>query len=130
VLLLLKVLNRRITGWRPERWGRVDWGFTTRALLVCMMAVLGYCAMSALNWRATFIEETLQFRYREPITWLPHSYNRAATWNFFWAYLALACDFWSIRDWLLTKAPEELDQDREWGCHSATPAAVALGAGR
>ena len=111
MLLLFKILSRRITGCRPERWERPQWSFFTSAMLVCMMAVLGYCAVSGLNWRAAFTEETLQFQYRDPITWLPHSYNRAATWSIFWGYLALACDFWAIRDWLLTKAPEELGQD-------------------
>jgi len=111
VLFWFKVLSRRMTGWQPERWGKPQRGFSTRAMLACTIAVLGYCALSAFDWRATFIEETLQFQYREPIAWLPHSYNRAGTWNAFWAYLALACDFWAIRDWLLTKAPEELGQD-------------------
>ncbi len=111
VLLLFKVLSRRITGWQPEQWGRPQGRFFICAMLFCTMAVLGYCAVSGLNWRAAFMEETLQFQYREPITWLPHSYNRPATWSVFWAYLALACDFWAIRDWLLTKATEEMGPD-------------------
>jgi O-antigen ligase len=120
VLLMFKLLIRRIMRWRPERWGRSQRSFFTCALLVCTSAVLGYCALSGLNWRATFVEETLQFQYREPLAWLPHSYNRAATWNVFWGYLALACDFWAIRDWLLAKAPEELGQD------TASRSAVAI----
>jgi O-antigen ligase len=111
LLLLVKVLSRRITGWRPERWGSPQASFITRALVVCTAAVLGYCALSGLNWRATFIEAELQFQYRAAITWLPHSYNRAATWHLFWSYLALALDFWAIRDWLLTKPPEELGKE-------------------
>jgi O-antigen ligase len=110
-LLLVKGLNRRITGWRLERWGSPHSSFFTRAMLVCTAAVLGYCALSGLNWRATFIEAKLQFEYREAIDWLPHSYDRGSTWKAFWGYLALAFDFWAIRDWLLTKPPEELGQE-------------------
>ena len=110
-LLLVKVLSRRITGWRLERWGSPHSGFVTRAMLVCTIALLGYCALSGLNWRATFIEANLQFKYRETINWLPHSYDRGSTWKAFWGYLALTFDFWAIRDWLLTKPPEELGQE-------------------
>ena len=107
LLLVVKVLSRMITGWRPERWGSRHSSIITRALAACTLAVLGYCALSGLNWRATFIEAELQFQYRAAATWLPHSYNRVATWHVFWSYLALAFDFWAIRDWLLTKPPEE-----------------------
>lgn len=107
-LFLVKGLSRKITGWRPERWGSPHSGWVTRAMLVCTAAVLGYCAVSGLNWRATFIEAKLQFEYREAFDWLPHSYDRGSTWKAFWGYVALAFDFWAIRDWLLTKPPEEL----------------------
>jgi O-antigen ligase len=110
-LLLVKVLSRRITGLRVERWGSPHSSFFSRAMLVCTAAVLGYCALSGLNWRATFIEAKLQFTYREAINWLPHSYDRGSTWRAFWGYLALAFDFWAIRDWLLTKPREELGQE-------------------
>ena len=110
-LLLVKGLSRRITGLRLERWGSPHSSFFSRAMLVCTAAVLGYCALSGLNWRATFIEAKLQFTYREAINWLPHSYDRGSTWKAFWGYLALAFDFWAIRDWLLTKPPEELGQE-------------------
>ena len=108
--LLIKVVSRGVTGWRPKRWGSPGSSFVTRAMLVCTAAVLGYCALSGLNWRAAFIGAKLQFKYRDAIDWLPHSYDRAATWNMFWGYLALAFDFWAIRDWLLTKGPEEVGQ--------------------
>ena len=110
-LFLVKGLSRRITGWRLERWGSPHSSFVTRGMLVCTVAVLGYCALSGLNWRATFIEAELQFKYREAIDWLPHSYDRGSTWKVFWGYLALAFDFWAIRDWLLTKPPEEVGQE-------------------
>jgi O-antigen ligase len=111
LLLLVKVLCRRIKGWRPERWGSPHLSFITRAMVVCTVAVLGYCALSGLNWRATFIEAELQFQYRAAVTWLPHSYNRVATWHVFWSYLALASDFWAVRDWLLTRPPDELGKE-------------------
>ena len=109
-ILLMKILSRRITGWRPERWGSSPSSFLTRGLVVGTVSLLSYCALSGLNWRAIFDEANLQFEYREAITWLPHSYDRAATWNLFWRYLALAFDFWAVRDWLLTKSPQELGQ--------------------
>jgi O-antigen ligase len=59
-----------------------------------------YVLAGALNARAAFDVWHLDFQYFECIPWLPHSYDRSATWFDFWEYLGLACTFWAVRDWL------------------------------
>ncbi|MCX6928950.1 MAG: O-antigen ligase family protein [Verrucomicrobia bacterium] len=117
-LLLFKWLIRSAFGYCPERWGENLDGqmsasgiLLTRALRGTTLAILAYCLVSALNARARFIPEVLQFEYRDNITWLPHSYDSTASWRTFWNYLALAVDFWAVRDWLLTKSPQELGKE-------------------
>src|SRR5262245_1779943 len=70
----------------------------TRPLASLTVLLLVYCAVSALNARASFREGS--FEFRPCIEWLPHSYDRAATWQAFRNYLALALAFWAVRDWL------------------------------
>jgi hypothetical protein len=70
------------------------------AMAVLTVAFLAYVLASVLNARATFHLRHLDFEYFECIPWLPHSYDRSATWFEFWEYLGLACAFWAARDWL------------------------------
>jgi hypothetical protein len=80
----------------------------TAALAVLTLAILAYCLVSAVNARATYHREELSFVYHDNlIRWLPHSLDSARTWHAFWSYLAMACSFWAIRDWLLGKSESE-----------------------
>ncbi len=143
-LLLIKWLIRWRTGYRPPRWGdpsrlemaggknrpRPSW--ITALLAALTMLLLAYCVTSALNARATFYLEELRFDYHEYISWLPHSYDRGASWFAFWSYLGLACFFWSLRDWLLGKTRRERHAEREEGdeeliSSSALPAVLPGG---
>jgi O-antigen ligase len=111
-LLALKLFIRWFWNYRPARWNDAPASpgvRTARALTVALavltVAILAYCAVAALNARATYDEWSLNFNYREFIPWLPHSYDRDRTWRYFFNYLALALNFWAARDWLLGKTP-------------------------
>ena len=79
----------------------------TKVLGGTTIAILVYCLVSALNARAHFSRDDAGFQYHDFVAWLPHSYDSPASWQSFWNYLALACDFWAARDWLLTKSWQE-----------------------
>ena len=71
-------------------------------------ALLVYCLISAVNARATYRPQDFSFVYHQHfIRWLPHSLDAARTWTAFWTYLALACSFWAVWDWLLGKSDQE-----------------------
>lgn len=123
LVLVAKAVLRRRLGFRPSRWGeevvvveetgevqapvgRVDLG--TRVLAVLTALVLGYLLVSALNARADYDEATQSFQYRrDPLSWLPFTYDVGATWFAFAQYLGLACAFWAARDWLLHRSPAD-----------------------
>jgi hypothetical protein len=79
----------------------------TRVLAVSTVAILAYAFTSAANARASYLPSQLSFEYHEYIKWLPHSLHGPRSWYEFWGYLALACCFWAIRDWLLGKTGPE-----------------------
>jgi hypothetical protein len=82
--------------------------YIVRAMAVLTAAVLFYVLISALNARATFVPGELRFEYHRYLPWLPFTYDSTLTWRAFWNYLALACAFWAVRDWLLHPArPQE-----------------------
>jgi hypothetical protein len=117
-LLATKWLVRLATGYCPARWPqshRQSSSTGSRWLIAAMAAMtilfLGYVLAGAINARAVFHVERLDFDYFECVPWLPHSYDRSATWFAFWEYLGLACAFWAARDWLCGMAPEELEAD-------------------
>jgi hypothetical protein len=77
-------------------------------LAMVTVGILGYCLVSALNASATYQPHDLSFAYhRHVLKWLPHSLDSASTWSVFWNYLALACVFLALRDWLLGKSERE-----------------------
>jgi O-antigen ligase len=128
-LLAIKWLVRLATGYCPARWAQSHRqpSPTASRWLIAAMAVmtilfLGYVLASAINARAVFHVERLDFEYFECIPWLPHSYDRSATWFEFWEYLGLACTFWAARDWLCGMAPEELEADERAARASASTA--------
>lgn len=49
------------------------------------------------------------------VNWLPHSLDRDATWSVFWNWLALACTFWAVHDWLSGDiSPDGQRRGRRW----------------
>src|SRR2546427_4704101 len=120
ILLGVKLFIRRSKGYVPQRWCASNsllaqgsdralvtvTGLTT-TLAVLAAALIAYCLTSAANARATFREQTLSFDYHDCLRWLPHSLDSIASWNVFWTYLALACAFWAVWDWLQGKTMPE-----------------------
>lgn len=116
LLLALKCFIRRFWHYQPQRWDdpgnhsspglQVTRGLTA-LLAIVTVAILAYCAVSALNARAVYDEVRGTFAYRDFIRWLPHSYDADRTRKLFVNYLALACSFWAARDWLLGKATSD-----------------------
>lgn len=92
--------------WRRRRRG---WEWRLTAVLTGLTAaILGYCLISAVNASATCRPQDQIFVYHEHvIKWLPHSLDDASTWAVFWDYLALACAFFAVRDWLFGKSDRE-----------------------
>lgn len=100
------VLARKWVAWREggpadapaESRGRV---WLTRILAALTVLFLLYVLVSALNYRADYLEFESRFAYRENyISWLPHSYDVTQTWRAFGSYVALAAVFWGVRDYL------------------------------
>jgi hypothetical protein len=116
LLLAVKLWIRARPGFCPGRWDRQDHDSSgslpflraiNLALAVVTVLFLAYCLVSALNFRAAYNHSRLSFDYRDCIRWLPHSYDRARSWEAFCNYLALALSFWAARDWLLGKTTDE-----------------------
>ena len=111
--LLVKYFVRLTTDYKPDRWDHVREdvpkagprthfsNVATVALAALTVAILAYCLTSALNARAMYDRQTMNFTYRPYVEWLPHSYDRGASFRWSANYVALACFFWAVRDWLL-----------------------------
>lgn len=119
-ILIAKWITRLITGFHPARWDSPPAlrGISPNAVLIPLAAftviVLGYTAIAAWNARADFHPQEQRFEYFETYkSWLPTSYDRSATWEAFQRYLALACFFWALRDWLITKTRREARPDTD-----------------
>lgn len=123
-VLLLKIAIR-IFGYSPSRWQA---GFENsqptspneflsrcfvRALFVCTCGILAYCVTSVLNARSTYVPDQFRFAYFNYVRWLPHSYDRASSWQLLLNYIGLAGAFWGIRDWLLGKTLFEIRAERQ-----------------
>ena len=119
LLLAVKAWIRFRLGHEPLRWdspvqdpddsqiSNFNFQFFTRSLAALTLLLLAYCLVSILNARADYDPVRLTLDYREYLRWLPHTYDRAATWRAFCDYLAWACFFWALRDWLLGMNAEE-----------------------
>ena len=100
------VLARKWVAWReggpadaPAESRVREW--LTRILAVLTVLFLLYVLVSALNYRADYLEFESRFVYRENyIAWLPHSYDVTQTWRALGSYTALAAVFWGVRDYL------------------------------
>lgn len=114
-LLVFKWVIRFREAYTPPCWGDPPAGKTdpegwessprrdllTPVLGAVTFLILAYVAAGAVNARADYDETRRQFDYlREPLSWLPRSYDRDATWAAFLQYLGLAGVFWAARDWL------------------------------
>lgn len=114
VLLAGKWFIRHQLGHRPARWNqpldptpaRLKPDFTT-CLGFLTLLLLAYGLIAALNARADYNPGQLTLKYRTYLTWLPHSYDRQASFEVWFQYLAWAGSFWALRDWLLGMTPEE-----------------------
>jgi len=121
-LLLFKLWLRFRRGYRPARWNEHAAGFATGSprasrfavtgLAILTVAILAYCLIAGLNARSTYDGGQQIFVYHEHLSWLPHSYDRARTWQVFFNLLALAFFFWATRDWLLGLTPDEERSNR------------------
>lgn len=117
ILLFAKWCIRIKFKYVPHRWGFSDSPKSIRTrvskILTVTLAVLTglillFCLISAVNSRATFNPAEDLFIYNDNyIASLPHSYDGERTWNAFFSTLALACFFWSLRDWVLGKTRNE-----------------------
>lgn len=120
-LLVLKLAMRTVGGVEVARWeepGPIGWNsrWITGTLLGLTVLALGYCALHAFNARAEFVREEQRFEYfANSKAGLPQSYHQSASWAAFQLYLAAACFFWALRDWLVTKTPAEQ------GSHEGVP---------
>ncbi|PYI87063.1 MAG: hypothetical protein DME26_07395 [Verrucomicrobia bacterium] len=116
-LWLVKCVFRWRTAGQPisENLNARNTGFAkllTRILAGLTILLLAYCAVSALNARAIYHAAERTFEFQSHLTWLPHSYDRAASWQAFRNYLALALAFWAARDWLRSEKPGESPREQ------------------
>jgi O-antigen ligase len=116
-LLAGKWVVRRVMAYEPQRWANgPGHRWPVSGLAVGTVLVLGYVLVSGLNARAvmdyTFTPKMaaatgLDIQYRDPVEWLPQSYDGPRTIRAFWKYLAMALSFWAARDWLLGRSRRE-----------------------
>ena len=126
LLLTIKCIIRRWRGHQAERWDSnlessygsnqnplLRWTRTLTILLaVLTVAILGYCLVAGLNARSAYDRLRMDFIYHSFVSWLPHSYDRSQSLQSFANYLAIACFFWAVRDWLLGKTAAEIRSAR------------------
>lgn len=121
-LLGVKLWIRKVKGYCPARFdygatGQQDYGATglrgllsSHGLAVLLATLTGalllYCLISAVDARATY-DPDARFIYHHYVKGLPASFDSTRTWFAFWSYLAMACSFWALRDWLLGKSVGE-----------------------
>jgi len=121
-LLGVKLWIRKVKGYCPARFdygttGLQDYRttgqrglFSSRGLGVLLASLTGalllYCLISAVNARATY-DPDARFIYHHYVKGLPASFDSTSTWFAFWSYLAMACSFWALRDWLRGKSAGE-----------------------
>lgn len=107
ILVFKRVVCWR-TGYEPATWEQGGARWIAWCLAALTLFLLVWCWLSAWNYRAVFLLEFRRFEYRDNfIPWLPHSYDAASSWSAFRTYLAWACSFWAIRDWLMGKTRHE-----------------------
>ncbi len=119
ILLALKWLVRWRFGYRPARWieptaaGR----WLVRALAVATVLFLAWIYAGVWNAHGT-VELTragplIHAAERDPLPWLPASYDRQSSADEALRLLAYALAFWAVRDWLLAKTRSEKHRPQE-----------------
>jgi hypothetical protein len=89
-------------GNEPGRW--VGWLVTALGLALC-----AWCLTSALNAAGVVDLKGGEWRaLGSPISWLPHSFDRPATWAALFTGLGLLGYFWGARNWLLAASTGDL----------------------
>jgi O-antigen ligase len=117
LFLLAKLFIRRFKGYLPPRLddapgteGDKAKNFITSRGITAPMAILTaalllYSFIAAANARSTYDAQGLSFTPH--LHWLPASFDSARSWftptsgHGFLSYLAMACAFWAVWDWLL-----------------------------
>ena len=72
-----------------------------RCLFILSAGFVAYCFLGALNARAIYNADQLQFFYRDCIRWLPHSLDRDGSLRTTLDYLAYAAFFWGLHFYLM-----------------------------
>ncbi|HWN97442.1 MAG TPA: O-antigen ligase family protein [Methylomirabilota bacterium] len=77
------------------------------ALLCVIGLILAYILTAALNAEFTHVRAEFRQDPHPHVDWLPHSLDRLASWQFFQNWLALACIFWAVHDWIMNDSTLE-----------------------
>jgi len=117
LLWVAKWVVCRWTGFQPVVWRRDGaearwpvWGLgVLTSLVLIQVGVSLWNARAEVNWGT----QGLEFLYRDSISWLPTTYDLAATRKAFYRYLAFAAVFWAMRDWLRIKSRSERHRDED-----------------
>lgn len=112
ILLAIKWLIRANYHYSAPRWTATGPNWLCPAWAALTLLILGYTLLAALNARASYDPLRMEFAFRPHLGWLPHSYDRAKSFQAFANYLALACCFWSFRDWFAGKSVREIRIER------------------
>lgn len=117
LLLVAKHGLTRFTGYEPSRWNRPAKAspWPTRILAVLTGLLLLQVGISVLNARAevSWNNDGFDFLYRETLSWLPTTYDLAATRKAFFRYLGFAGAFFALRDWLQVKSRTERHREED-----------------
>lgn len=103
--LLLHRAGQPTPGWHAGGPGCALSNRLTTALLALSAIVLAYGIIYPLNARMLYekLNGAWVTQYLEAVPWLPMSYDRWWSWFAWWQYLALACFFWSVKNWASTQ---------------------------
>lgn len=92
-------------GVESGRW--VGWTVAGLGALACL-----WCLVSALNAAgAVDLKSGEWHALGSFLPWLPHSFDRPATWGAFFTGLGVAGYFWGARNWLLAASTSDVKKD-------------------
>jgi hypothetical protein len=105
------------TGFQPAVWRREGtevrwpiWGLgALTGLVLAQVGVSLWNARAEVNWGT----DGLELLYRDAVSWLPTTYDLAATRKALFRYLAFAGAFWAMRDWLRIKSRGERHREED-----------------
>ena len=108
----LRWLDRRSIGTSAldegtEAGGWVGWSLAGLGTALCL-----WCLISAVNAAGVVDLENGGWQaLGSPVSWLPHSFHRSATWVAFFSGLGVAGYFWGARNWLLAASSGDVKKD-------------------